>query len=71
LVQEDVYLEDAIEGGSNPAPYNKTERYAEGLGLVYYTALGGDGELIAYQLVDIYPMDQLTKKCEKLFFDDY
>lgn len=70
-VNEDVYVEDAVDGGSDPAPYNKTERYAEGLGLVYYTALSGNGELQAYQLVDIFTMDDLTEKCEKLFFDDY
>jgi len=70
-VREEIYVEDATEGGSDPAPYTKIERYAEGIGLVYYTAMGGNGETIAYQLVDMYPMKEFTEKCEKLFFDDY
>ncbi len=70
LVKDKILSQHPIEGDWT-YEYDKIERYAEGLGLVYYTAIGKNNKMVGYELADMYLMEDFTKKCETLFFNDY
>ena len=55
-----------LEEGDFYQEISETERYAKGLGLVYYTSLDS-----RYELVDILEEKAFIKKCDELFFRDY
>lgn len=70
-VQERLLYQHSLDGDLS-REYTKVERFAEGIGLVYYTLFNPlNEETTAYELLDIYEMDQLIEKCEQLFFGDY
>lgn len=50
--------------------FSKVERYAKGLGLVYFTVPNGKNS-IRYELKDIFEMDDFIQKCNTMFANDY
>jgi hypothetical protein len=50
--------------------FSKVERYAKGLGLVYFTVPNGESS-IRYELKDIFEMDDFIQKCNTMFANDY
>ncbi|MGB0863258.1 MAG: hypothetical protein ACPG19_09795, partial [Saprospiraceae bacterium] len=50
--------------------FSKIERYAKGLGLVYFTIPNGESS-IRYELSDVFKMERFIEKCNTMFFNDY
>ena len=59
-----VEVYDPIDGNIEPE-FRGRELYAKGLGLVYYEKEIDANNKIAYELVDIYGMEELVKKADK------
>ena len=58
------------DGGDFHTEYLTRRRYAEGLGLVYYTEKIGEQEL-QFRLTNIMSMEEFTKSCEQMIYNDY
>lgn len=72
-VDFDVYeyrLEQSPERGDFNTTYLTRERYADDLGLVFFTEKIGNEER-QYRLTNIYLMEEFTVGCERMMFDDY
>ena len=63
-------LEQSPERGDFNISYRTRERYADGLGLVFFTERIGENEF-QYRLTNIYAMEEFTYGCERLQFNDY
>ena len=62
--------EKSFERGDFHTEYLTRERYAEGLGLVYFTEKLGEQEL-QFRLKNVMTMEEFTKDCEQMIYNDY
>jgi hypothetical protein len=62
--------EKSVERGDFQTSYVTRERYADGLGLVYFTE-SINGKEFQFRLSSIMTMEEFTKNCEKLIYNDY
>lgn len=66
---EEERTEQSIDGDFHTA-YVTKRRYAQGLGLVYYTERIGDKDF-QFRLTNVMTMDEFTKDCEQMIYNDY
>ena len=50
---------------------NNIIKFDEDNKLIKYDIIGNNNKMIGYELADMYLMEDFTKKCETLFFNDY
>ncbi len=67
---EKTRTEKSAERGDFEVKYLTRERYAQGLGLVYFTEKIGEQEL-QFKLTNVMKMEEFTKSCERMIYNDY
>ena len=67
---EKSMTEKSMERGDLHLEYVTRERYAQGLGLVYFTEKIGEQEL-QFRLTNVMTMEEFTKSCEQMIYNDY
>lgn len=67
---EEVRFGQHLMEGDVEVKSKANERYAKGVGLVYFTEVIGN-TTIHYKLTNVYAMDEFTESCERMRFGDY